>query len=261
MSSMKALLLLALVLSLFVYPCLAASDYKKLTYISGSRPSLELFIHKDDQELNLAKKSTIRLQLKVATLYDNGNESKSFLLVIYDVSSGIRRFISTEAITIDKTSTGTRVIEVDAGRFTNTSKSIEIDLLDTERIVINTYGTILTAINTSSQSTTADSSLPTTCNGQSSFVDCIDVFFRRVVFEAIPQKKVQTRVVKDTLLNTYKVKIPLTSLKDLDSLQIDPRSSAPSDGSLGQFYVDDSEAICVYVNGVWVKLAGPGLCQ
>ncbi len=259
---MKGLLILpAFVLSLFLSPCLAASDYKKLVFISGSQPTLDMSIHKDDQELNLAKKSTIRLQLKVGSLYKIGTDSKSFLLVVYDTSSGTRHFVSTEAITIDKDSTGTRVIEVDAGRFSSTSKSIEIDLLDTERVVINTYGTTLTATNTSSQTTTPDSSLASTCNGQSSFIDCIDLFLRRVVFEAIPQKKVQTRVVKDTLLNTYKVKIPLTSLKGIDSLQIDPRSSAPTDGSLGEFYVDDSEAICVFVNSVWVKIAGPGVCQ
>ncbi len=259
---MKGLFIsLTFVLSLLSSPCLAASSYKKLTYISGSNPNLELFIHKDDQELNLAKKSVIRLQLKVGSLYTAGNESKSFLIVIYDISNGVRRFVSTEAITINPDSTGTRTIEVDAGRFASSSKTIEIDLLNTERVVINTYSAALTAINTSSQTSTPDANLPTTCNSDSSFIDCIDVFFRRVVFEAIPQKKVQTRIIKDTLLNTYKVKVPITSLKGIDSLQIDPRSAPPADPSLGEFYVDDSEAICVYVNDVWVRLAGPGSCQ
>lgn len=249
-----------LILGLIASPSFAASSYKKLTFVSGSLPSLELSIHKDDQELNLAKKSTIRLQLKVNPLYETGTESKSFQIVLYDMNNNVREFVSTEAITLDPESKGTRIIEVEAGRFSSTSKSIQIDILNTERTVINTYSGSLTAINTSSQTTTP-SPIATTCNGQSNFTDCMDVFFQRTSFEAIPQKKVQTRVVKDTLVDTYKVKIPLTSLKGLDSLQIDPRSTPPTDASLGQIYVDDSEAICVYVNDTWIRLAGAGSCQ
>jgi hypothetical protein len=258
---MKGLLVsILLTVGLILSPCLAASDYRKLSFVSGSNPNLELFIHKDDLELNLAKKSTMRLQLKVSALYITGTESKSFQIVVYDINNNSREFVSSEAITIDPESKGTRTIEVEAGRFSSSSKSIQVDILNTEGTLINTYSGTLTALNTSSQ-TTSPSSIATTCNGQSSFIDCMDVFFQRTTFEAIPQKKVQTRVVKDTLVDTYKVKVPLTSLKGIDSLQIDPRSTPPTDASLGAFYVDDSEAICVYVNNTWVKLAGAGICQ
>lgn len=258
---MKGLLVsISLITGLILSPSVAASDYRKLSFVSGSQPSLELFIHKDDLELNLAKKSTIRLQLKVNALYITGTEAKSFQIVVYDINNNIREFVSTEAITIDPGSKGTRTIEVEAGRFSSSSKSIQVDILNTENTVINTYSGTLTAINTASQ-TTSPSSIATTCNGQTSFIDCMDIFFQRTTFEAIPQKKVQTRVVKNTLVDTYKIKVPLTSLKGIDSLQIDPRSTPPTDASLGEFYIDDSEAICVYVNNTWVKIAGSGLCQ
>lgn len=258
---MKGLLVaISLIVGLIFSPCFAASNYRKLAFLSGSLPNLELSIHKDDQELNLAKKSTIRLQLKVNSLYETGNESKSFQIIVYDVISNIRHFVSMESITIDPNSKGTRVIEVEAGRFSSSSKSIQIDILNTERTVINTYSGTLTALNTDSQTTTPNS-FSTSCDGQTNFIDCMDIFFQRTVFEAIPQKKVQTRVVKDTLLDTYKVKVPLTSLKGIGSLQIDPRSTPPADASLGEFYVDDSEAICVYVNNSWIRLAGTGSCQ
>ena len=46
-----------------------------------------------------------------------------------------------------------------------------------------------------------------------------------------------------------------------DVMNLVPRTTAPSSPSSGQLYFDDSEALCVYVNGAWTNLAGTGTCE
>ena len=45
-----------------------------------------------------------------------------------------------------------------------------------------------------------------------------------------------------------------------DAMRLEPRASAPASPALGDIYVDSSEAVCVYVDSTWTKIAGAGSC-
>lgn len=53
---------------------------------------------------------------------------------------------------------------------------------------------------------------------------------------------------------------PLRSLHISDVMRIEPSSSPPSSPSLGDIYVDDSEALCIYIDSAWTKIIGSGSC-
>ena len=53
---------------------------------------------------------------------------------------------------------------------------------------------------------------------------------------------------------------PLRSIHIGEAMRLEPQTSPPSSPALGDIYVDDSEAVCVYVDSAWTKLAGSGSC-
>lgn len=44
------------------------------------------------------------------------------------------------------------------------------------------------------------------------------------------------------------------------AMRLEPQTDAPATAQLGDIYVDDSEAVCVYASGTWTKIAGTGTC-
>ena len=53
---------------------------------------------------------------------------------------------------------------------------------------------------------------------------------------------------------------PQRSLHIDDVMRLEPRTTAPTSPSLGDVYVDDSNAFCVYLDAAWTKLGGSGSC-
>jgi len=53
---------------------------------------------------------------------------------------------------------------------------------------------------------------------------------------------------------------PARKLHITDAMRLEPQASPPGTPSLGDIYVDSSEAVCVYVDGAWSKIAGSGTC-
>lgn len=54
---------------------------------------------------------------------------------------------------------------------------------------------------------------------------------------------------------------PARKLHISDAMRLQPIASPPSSPSSGDIYFDTSEALCVYVNGAWTKIAGAGACS
>ena len=46
-----------------------------------------------------------------------------------------------------------------------------------------------------------------------------------------------------------------------EAMRLEPIPNAPALPSSGDLYFDDSEALCVYVDGDWAKIAGSGVCR
>lgn len=53
---------------------------------------------------------------------------------------------------------------------------------------------------------------------------------------------------------------PARKLHISSAMRMEPQTNAPTSASLGDIYVDDSEAVCVYVDSAWSKIAGTGTC-
>jgi hypothetical protein len=54
---------------------------------------------------------------------------------------------------------------------------------------------------------------------------------------------------------------PSRKLHVSDAMRLEPIASPPASPTLGDIYVDTSDAVCVYATGAWVKLAGAGTCS
>lgn len=54
--------------------------------------------------------------------------------------------------------------------------------------------------------------------------------------------------------------VPKRKLHISEAMRIGPQVSPPSDPELGDIYVDDSEAVCIFASGIWNKVAGLGSC-
>ena len=56
---------------------------------------------------------------------------------------------------------------------------------------------------------------------------------------------------------------PQRALHINDVMRLEPRSAAPSSPATGDIYVDSdaTQAICIYLNGAWVVMAGTGSCS
>jgi hypothetical protein len=54
---------------------------------------------------------------------------------------------------------------------------------------------------------------------------------------------------------------PARKLHISDAMRIEPQDHAPQSPSLGDIYVDSSEAVCVFASGAWNKIAGAGECS
>ena len=54
---------------------------------------------------------------------------------------------------------------------------------------------------------------------------------------------------------------PARKLHISDAMRLQPIASPPANPASGDLYFDTSEALCVYVNGAWAKLAGSGTCK
>ena len=56
--------------------------------------------------------------------------------------------------------------------------------------------------------------------------------------------------------------VPARALHVNDVMRLEPRATAPSSPSVGDMYVDSTttDALCVFLNGSWVKAAGTGSC-
>lgn len=54
---------------------------------------------------------------------------------------------------------------------------------------------------------------------------------------------------------------PARKLHVSEAMRLQPSTSPPASPALGDIYVDDSNAVCVYVDAAWAKLAGSGTCS
>ena len=128
---------------------------------------------------------------------------------MYDVSGPTREYISSQSLSLIRGVKGNRVLSMNAGNFTSSSKSLEFDLFDTQNNLINVYSGTVTATNLAFQASSgAGVTLGASCPA-GTFGECqIDELFKRVSFVARRQRHASTRVVKSDN-GLYQVTLPV----------------------------------------------------
>jgi hypothetical protein len=177
---------------------------------TGSEPSLKLQLNTLSQTIDLAKTPNIRVRLQVNPLYNSIESTNSFKINSYDISTGTRQYVSTQALTIPRGARKNRVFNINPGRFTSPTKNLEFDIFDTERNLVNTCRATLGATNLTSQVSSDNNPVAATaCTGTD--FDCqLEQFFQRVTFEAKRQRLTTTRVVR-TADGFYEVTLPIAA--------------------------------------------------
>lgn len=206
----KSLLVICLAAVVFnPLAVIAVSDYIPLEFVSGSLPNLDLTIKRTGLDLNLAKTANMRLKVRVKDLFTTNESTSSFKIVMYDIVNGVRKFSTSQTLSIQRGATKNRIMSINAGHFTDTSKDVEFDLFDTQNNLINTYKATLNATNIATQISSGDGvDLNANCPG-TSFGECqLDALFNRVNFVVRRQKQASTRVRKD-ISGIYQVTIPV----------------------------------------------------
>lgn len=185
--------------------------YLPLEFISGADEEIELQINRKSLELDLNKTQNIRVRLKVKKLYKQVNERiSSFKINLYEIVGSEKKFVSSQNLTIRKGYDKGRVLSIGAGYFAAPTKMVEFEIYDTANNLVNTYSTQLTAYNLESQVLGGEGlDLEDADCDNSKFGDCqLDYLFKKITFEAKPQRQISTRILKgeDGL---YKVTIPV----------------------------------------------------
>ncbi len=187
------------------------SSYVPLDYITGTNSDLALELHEKSFDLDLAKTRNMRVRLKARKLFQSIPNSASFKVELYEVKDAqADNLISAQTVTVNRgTSDKNRILSIDAGAFTTSSKKLKFVIYDTEGNYVNTYETTVTATNLDTQPQTSSNIELPDANCGAEFGDCqMNQFFRKVTFEAKKQRQASTRVVKDNN-GFYKVTIPL----------------------------------------------------
>lgn len=202
------LLVLSFIGASFIDAQAAKRIYVPLELVSGTNPELVLAIRDKSLTLDLAKTSNIRLRFNPKELLAIPDTQGTVTIELYDVSGGGRELVTTHSISLNSGARNNKILAVDTGDFTSPTKDLEIDLIDTNNNLVNTYKVTITATNLIAQSS-SDSALDAdpVCSG-STFGECqIDAFMNRVKF--VPWRT-QSPVV-ETVKNqngVYEVRFP-----------------------------------------------------
>ncbi len=183
--------------------------YEALQSVSGKLESeMQVLISKKSKNLDLARTSNIRLRLRPEDLYRSKNTSSSFKVNAYEIKNGQRVFISSQAITLLKSNSNSKIISVDLGYFDKMKKDIELDVFDTNNNHAASYATEVTAYNKDKQIKQKKKLNLADCDN-SEFGQCqLDYLLSNISFELKPIKSMSTRIVKADD-GHYKVIIPM----------------------------------------------------
>ncbi len=220
----------------FCYVNAVSDPYIAIDFISGSDPNLKFYLLKQDQELNLKETHSINIKIDSTDLYiSNNNNNSSFKIDCFEINNNIRTFLNTQNITFAP-ETKIRTLNINIGYFTKNSKTLQFEVYNSNKNLINTYQTTISAINLSGQNNeTLKAFTNADCN-QNNFNDCqLQYIFDNVVFEAKPQKQITTSVIKSRS-GFYKVTIPI-SIKGIQYIK--STSSKGSGGGQGNGNVID----------------------
>ncbi len=220
---MKKLFKIVLVLALlFDLPSLAKSKvvYDPLAIAVGKDLNMVLEIVHDDKLLDLSSNPQLDLRIDASNLLVSKDGNRSFKVDLFLVNAdGSREFISSQNTTLKKQADNkdkNLILSIDPQALDNGINNLQFDVFDTEANHINTYNLALTAFNKPDKEINPeDNNAPQTVPAKAdcvddAFSDCqLDYFFRKVSFEASPQKQAATKIVKDN--GKYKILIPFAS--------------------------------------------------
>jgi hypothetical protein len=182
--------------------------YLPLDFVSGTQSGLRLAIRDRSLNLDLARTNNIRLRFNPRELMAIPQTQGALTLALYEIVNNNRQLVSTQSVNLNSGANKNRILAVDAGRFITPTKELEIDLIDTNNNVVNTYKAVINATNLVAQGS-SDSNLgpDPICPGDS-FGECqIEAFLNRVKFVPWRTRSPVVETVKNEN-GVYQVRFP-----------------------------------------------------
>lgn len=184
------------------------NPYIEMDLLSGSNPNLKLYINSKTQKLNLQHTHSIVVKLNPTDLFVSNSNISSFKIDCFAIESGNRKFLNSQTINFNSKNKN-KIAVIDLGYFASSSKQIELDIYDSNKQLINTFGTIISAENLSSQNDEAFKAFSNADCSSGGFNGChLQYILDHVIFETKPQS--QTTVTKFRS-GYYTVAVPINS--------------------------------------------------
>jgi len=193
-------------------PKFVEKGFYTLNFVKGKNPKLLVTSPENDKKINLAERNDIRISFDPEELYINKYEKQGAVKVdLYETVEGKRKYVSSQTVTLGR-ARDRITMTMELGRFSKSSKDIEIDIYDTEKRLVNTYSANIKAEFLNAQSSISSIELNTNPKADclaGSFDDCyIEHILDRISFEARAQQQISTRVLKSATGN-YIVTVPV----------------------------------------------------
>jgi hypothetical protein len=182
--------------------------YLPLEFVSGTQPTLGLGIRDRSLNLDLARTNNIRLRFNPRDLMAIPQTQGALTISLYEIVNNTRQLVTTQSINLNNGAKKNRILAVDTGRFVTPTKELEIDLIDTNNNVVNTYKTVITASNLIAQGSSDTNLIPDPICPGDSFGECqIEAFLNRVKFVPWRTRSPVVETVKNEN-GVYQVRFP-----------------------------------------------------
>jgi len=206
--------LLLLASPVFASPQNLNRFYKEINLINGIGNKINFYIHKKSLNLDISRTSRIRFLLELNSYFQLIGRKDTFAIKVYDLSYGKRELINYSRVKIHGPRTKYKLFNVDLLNFKNTTRDLEIELLDHNDNLINTYAETISPVGLeTSDDTIQEKIISSECTADE-FGEChLDYLMQHIHFESRIRKDLSTEVIKKED-GSYLVSIPNIRLKN-----------------------------------------------
>jgi hypothetical protein len=184
-------------LIVFATPQLLNRSYKHINFINGLDENINLLIHRKSLEIDITRTTRIRFALELQGYYKLVGRKPIFAIKVYDHSYGERELISYGRIRVNSPRTRYKFFNLDLLSFKNSNRKIEIELLDDNDNILNTYFEEIVTKDLVVSETNSISKIEDSDCDNDRFGECqLNYIMNHIHFESRIRKDLSTEIVK-----------------------------------------------------------------
>lgn len=182
--------------------------YNELEYISGVSETIPIYIHQKSLNIDLARTRDLRFAIDLRDYYELVGRFNSFTIKVYDLNYGGRDLINQSHIKIHKPKAHFKKFNLELDNYKHDIRQMEVDLLDHNSNLVNTYKLNIEPINLALESDTSATPIVESNCDSSNLNEChLKYIVENLEFESKIRKDLSTEVVKKPN-GSYKVVVP-----------------------------------------------------